>query len=58
MNIRKQIRKEEAAVRQAEYNALSIEQKIARAAKRRGTSRKELVRLSAQLAATKSQEAA
>ena len=51
MNIRKQIRKEEAAVRAAEYSALTIEQKIARAAHRRGTSRKELARLSRLLAA-------
>jgi hypothetical protein len=44
MKTRKQ-RQEEAAVRQAEYDALTREQKIARAMSRRGNSSKELRRL-------------
>ena len=44
MKTRKQ-RQEEAAVRQAEYNALSTNQKIMRALDRRGKSAKELDRL-------------
>lgn len=44
MKTRKQ-RQEEAAVRQAEYDALTREQKIARAMSRRGNSAKELRRL-------------
>jgi hypothetical protein len=46
-----QRKREEAAVRQAEYSALSIEQKIARAKSRRGASKRELTKLYAQLAA-------
>jgi hypothetical protein len=45
-NRRKQ-RRDEAAVRQEEYNALSKEQKIARVKARRGNNKRELVRLSA-----------
>lgn len=44
MKTRKQ-RQEEAAVRQAEYSALSTSQKITRAMGRRGNSAKELNRL-------------
>ncbi len=44
MKTRKQ-KQEEAAVRQAEYDALTTEQKIARAQSRRGNSAKELRRL-------------
>lgn len=44
MKTRKQ-KQEEAAVRQAEYDALTREQKIARAMSRRGNSAKELYRL-------------
>lgn len=47
MKPRKQ-RNEEAAVRQEEYDALSTEQKIARAKSRRGESKKELRRLECQ----------
>lgn len=38
-------RQNEAAIRQAEYSALTTEQKIARAQSRRGNSKKELRRL-------------
>ena len=40
-------RREQAAIRQEEYDALSTEQKIARARSRRGDSMKELERLRA-----------
>ena len=56
MNIRKQIRKEEAAVRQAEYDALSTVEKVQRAHGRRGNSERELTRLYAR--AKREQEAA
>lgn len=42
---RRKERQEQAAVRQAEYDALSVEQKIARAEGRPGNSEKELRRL-------------
>lgn len=42
---RKDARREQAAVRQAEYNALSTEDKIARAEARPGNSKRELERL-------------
>jgi hypothetical protein len=42
---RRKERQEQAAIRQAEYDALSTEQKIARAKSRRGNSKKELARL-------------
>ena len=42
---RRQRRREEAEIRQAEYDALTIEQKIARAKGRPGDSRKEIKRL-------------
>ena len=42
---RRKQRQEEAAIRQAEYDALTIEQRIARAKARRGRSKKELRRL-------------
>lgn len=48
-NADSQRKREEAAIRQAEYSALTIEQKIARASSRRGESRRELARLNAQL---------
>ena len=38
-------RRVEAKVRQDEYNALTKEQKVARAAFRRGNSKRELIRL-------------
>jgi len=41
----KTVRQEEAKERQAEYDALSTEQKIARAKSRRGESKKELTKL-------------
>ena len=44
---RRQKRREEAAIRQAEYDALTPEQKIARAMSRRGRSKRELIRLNA-----------
>ena len=45
MNIRKQLRKEEAAKRQAAYDALSIAERIKRVKARRGESKRELARL-------------
>lgn len=42
---RRKARQAEAAVRQAEYDALTREQKIARAMSRRGNSARELRRL-------------
>lgn len=42
---RRKQRQEEAAIRQAEYSALTTEQKIVRAESRRGNSKKELRRL-------------
>lgn len=42
---RRKQRREEAAIRQAEYDALTPEQKIARAESRRGNSLKERRRL-------------
>jgi len=39
--------REQAEIRQKEYDALSVEQKIARAVTRRGNSKKELERLHA-----------
>lgn len=38
-------KQEQAAVRQAEYNALTLEQKIAQCRNRRGENRRELKRL-------------
>lgn len=49
---RRKERREQAAVRQAEYDALSTEQKIARAEGRRGNSKKELTRLRRELCPT------
>ena len=46
---RRKSRQQEAAVRQAEYDALTVEQKIARAQSRRGASKRELERLHATL---------
>jgi len=40
-------RRKEAAIRQEEYDALTPEQKIARCMKRRGRSKRELIRLNA-----------
>lgn len=40
-------RRAEATVRQDEYDALTPEQKIARAQSRRGNSKRELIRLNA-----------
>ena len=40
-------RRDEANVRQVSYNALTPEQKIARAQSRRGNSKRELIRLGA-----------
>ena len=42
---RREVRHEQAQTRQAEYDSLSTEQKIARAESRRGNSKKELARL-------------
>lgn len=42
---RRKERREQAAIRQAEYNALSTGEKIARARSRRGSSKKEITRL-------------
>lgn len=42
---RRKDRQEQASVRQAEYDALTREQKIARAMSRRGNSARELYRL-------------
>lgn len=42
---RRKERQEQAAIRQAEYDALTTEQKIDRARARRGNSKKELRRL-------------
>ena len=44
MKTRKQ-RKEEAAVRQSEYDSLTTDQKIERARSRRGNSKREIERL-------------
>ncbi len=44
---RRKVRNEEAVVRQAEYDALPEEQKVARAEFRRGNSKRELIRLGA-----------
>jgi hypothetical protein len=41
-------KREEAKIRQAEYRALTLEQKIARAQSRRGESKRELTKLIAQ----------
>jgi len=51
MHIRKQIRKEQAAVRQAEHDKLSTGQKIAKAACRRGVSKREIAQLTKRLEA-------
>jgi hypothetical protein len=42
---RKEEKREQAAIRQAEYDALTTEQKLARARSRRGNSQKEINRL-------------
>jgi hypothetical protein len=44
---RRKQRAEEAAVRQAEYDALTPEQKVARAQAAPGNSKRELIRLNA-----------
>ena len=49
MHIRKQIRKEEAQARQAAHDKLTVEQKIAKAAHRRGLCKREIAALTAQL---------
>lgn len=44
---RRKERQEQAAIRQAEYDALTREQKIARVKSRRGNNKRELIRLNA-----------
>lgn len=44
---RKQARREAAQKRQAQYDSLSVEQKIAQAQSRRGNSAREIARLEA-----------
>lgn len=46
-SVRRAERREQAAIRQEEYDALTKEQKIARAMARRGRSKRELIRLNA-----------
>jgi hypothetical protein len=47
-NADSQRKREEAKIRQAEYSALTLEQKIARAQSRRGESKRELTKLISQ----------
>ena len=46
-NARRKEKQEQAVIRQAEYDALTPEQKIARAHSRRGENKRELIRLNA-----------
>ena len=53
MNARKQQRREEGAIRQAEHDALTLEQKLAKAKSRPGNSKREITKLEAAIAARK-----
>jgi hypothetical protein len=53
MNARKQLRQEEAAIRQAAHDSLTFEQKLAKALARPGSSAREVAKLTAAIAKEK-----